>query len=138
MRFFLKLIAGIGGGLMASILAALVFSLPVAGAEAMESANQTGLAVGALTGLTLALTAPRPAKAWRRVFAACGLLAFAMPVSAFIFTYLSAADAGERMGNAGAAGAMLGGGMATFGIGFVAFFVGLIFFSLAYFIGKDD
>lgn len=133
-----KLIAGVFGGFLTAILTALVFSLSVAGdPQTMESANESGLILGWLAGFTLALTASRPAKSWRRIFATCGLLAFALPISSMVFTYTSTVEAGGRDGSAGAAGAILGGGMATFAIGFGAFFIGLIFSALAYFIGRD-
>jgi len=138
MSITLKIVAGALGGFILAFLTALIFSFSAGvDSDTAETASGYGMLLGWLAGFGLALTAQRPAKSWRRIFAASGLLAFALPIATVVFTYMYSAEVSEIGGTAGAAGAVIGGGMATVAVGFVAFFVGAIFFALAYFIGRD-
>ena len=136
-----KIISGLVGGLIVAILGMVLVTMALASDP--ESSSQTGAMtffVFWVIAFVLALTAQRTGKAWARLFIISGLLAFAMPISTFIFTGAQVSDAAAQGGEyaaAAAAGAAVGGGLVTLFTGFLGFFLGVIFLVIGFLVGRD-
>lgn len=133
----MKFIAGLVGGL---ILAALsMFLVSIASAGSSQSSGTGGATVFLITWIIafiVALTAPRAAKAWRRLFLLSGIVSFLMPLSGVVFTGSYLANKGATSA-AETAGATLGGTLVTGALGFVGFFLGVVFILIGLLVGRD-
>lgn len=134
---FGKILSGIFGGFIVAVLGSMLVGIAVtSNPESAGEAGAIAFLVFWVIALILALTAQRAGKAWSRLFILSALIAFAMPLSAFLFTGAQVVDAAEQSG-AAAAGAAIGGGMITAITGFIGFFVGVIFLIVGLLVGRD-
>lgn len=135
----LKILAGIIGGLILAILVSMVVG--IAGAASPETSGARGAIVffaAWVVSLVIAIYAPRPGKAWRRLLVMSGIAAFMLPLSGIIFTgsHLATNLSGAHSG-AEKAGAAIGGTLVSGFLGFVGFFLGVIFLVIGLLVGRD-
>lgn len=135
MNWVWKITAAALGGFLAYSVGAVL------GAMTTQAGAGTGVAtfVGGASlviAVLLALTAERGAKAWRRVFLFCALMAFALPLFSFVSGIVGVADTAGKTA-AESAGAMLGSGVITAMSGFIGFFAGAIFLVIGLLVGRD-
>lgn len=133
-----KIVAGVIGGILVGFLGMIL----VVVAFTPEAGSRVGgFSFFAFWGfaLLLSFTASRGAKAWRRVFIACGVISFSLPLASLIFSGTQIVDAAVT-DNADAAqvvGAAVGSGMITAISGFLGFFLGIVFMIVGLMVGKD-
>jgi hypothetical protein len=135
---FGKIIAGILMGIVVAILASAIFGIGSGGGEGGGRIGLWAAGGGFLLMLVLALRAERTRYAWGRGLLLNGLLCFAMPIAAIVFTGIVGAGAmSNSVGDASRAGTAIGtaigGGIVTFVSGVIGFFLGLIFLIGSYF-----
>jgi len=135
----LKILAGIVGGLILAILVSMVVG--IAGAASPETSGARGAIVffaAWVVALVIAIYAPGPGKAWRRLLVMSGIAAFMLPLSGIIFTgsHLATNLSGAHSG-AEKAGAAIGGTLVSGFLGFVGFFLGVIFLVIGLMVGRD-
>lgn len=135
----LKILAGIVGGLILAILISMVVG--IAGAASPETSGSRGAIVffaAWVVALVIAIYAPSPGKAWRRLLVMSGIAAFMLPLSGIIFTgsHIATNLAGAHSG-AEKAGAAIGGTLVSGFLGFVGFFLGVIFLVIGLLVGRD-
>jgi hypothetical protein len=135
---FGKIFAGLVMGVVVAVLAMVVVGLGAGGGESGGRASLWAMAIGFAATVVLAISAQRARYAWGRGLLAAGLLCFALPLAAILFTGVVGADSvGGAVGNAQKAGAMIGtaigGGIVTIASGLIGFFLGLIFLVGSYF-----
>lgn len=142
---FGKIVAGILGGATVSSLGLFVFTIAAAAntSEGQLTPGGAGLffLILMVAALVVALTAPRAAKAWRRLLLMSAILSFAIPLSGLIFTgtAITQATRGENsVESAGAiVGTAIGGGMVTGALALLGLFMGLIFLVVGLSVGRD-
>lgn len=135
----MKILAGIVGGLILAILVSMVVG--IAGAASPETSGARGAIVffaAWVVALVIAIYAPGPGKAWRRLLVMSGIAAFMLPLSGIIFTgsHLATNLSGAHSG-AEKAGAAIGGTLVSGFLGFVGFFLGVIFLVIGLMVGRD-
>lgn len=137
----MKTLAGIAGGLILAIVGAVVVAL--GGASRPASGGSYGVVaffVFWILGLVVAVMAPSPGKAWRRLLITAAILSFLLPLSAIVFTGSHVAGVMEQGGkHAGAAtaGAAIGGTFISGFMGIVGFFLGAIFLVVGLLVGRE-
>ena len=135
---FSKIFAGFVMGIIVAILTTLIVGMGTGGGEGGGQRGLWGAMFGFIFMLVLALTAARGRYAWGRGLLLSGLLCFALPLAAIVFTGIIGATevpkAGSEVARAGAAiGTALGGGFITIVSGLFGFFLGIIFLVCAFF-----
>lgn len=132
----MKLLAGLLGGLLLAILGTLLELITFAAGDASASQGLTVFFGCWLGGAVLALTAPRAAKAWRRLLITSAIFSFLLPLSGLVYT--GAFMASRTDGSAAAtAGAAIGGGLLSGALGFFGFFLGVVFLIVGLLVGRD-
>lgn len=137
----MKILAGIIGGLILAILGAIFFTVGAA------SSPGRGSGFGAIAffafwivGVIVAVKAPSPAKAWRRLLITSAIASFMLPLAGIIFTSSQVANTMEKGGEyveAAATGAAIGGTLISGFMGFVGFFLGSVFLIIGLLVGRE-
>lgn len=137
----LKLAAGLVGGFFLSALAALLFTLGLPHKDGIAPlAGAISFYVVLLGSVVFAFFSASPAKALRRLFLTCSVLAFLLPLSGLVFTgdmMANMTPAASDHSGAYHAGVAIGGGIVSGVLGFVGFFAGGIFLVIGLLIGRD-
>ena len=136
MKYFLNAFAGIAGGLIIGMLIHMLYGMATAD-YGQPGVNPTywPFLISSITIFLLALTAHRPAAAWRRVLVCLSLVLFAFPVFGFFMATGLAAGSEDVGGQI--AGAVVGGTIATIASSF-AFVFGVIVLIVGLLIGRDN
>jgi hypothetical protein len=137
---FGKIVAGVIGGLMLGVLGALVVAIAF-GARPESGDTISGFAFLGLwiLALVVAVRSPRAATGWRRIFIASAIVAFAMPLAAFIFPSEVVTHVGAEAGEGAAAvtaGAALRGGVIIAMAGFFGFLLSLLLLVMGLLTGR--
>ena len=137
----MKILAGIIGGLILAILGAIVIAIGGA-TNPGKSGSYGAIAFFILwiAGIVVAVTAPSPAKAWRRLLIASAVFAFLLPLSGVIFTgshVASTMEKGGQYAGAAATGAAIGGTLVSGFMGIVGFFLGAVFLVIGLLVGRE-
>lgn len=138
----MKILAGIIGGLILAILGAIVIG--VGGATNPGKGGSFGAIaffVLWIACIVVAVMAPSPAKAWRRLLIASAIFAFLLPLSGVIFTGSHVASTMEKGGEyagAAATGAAIGGTLVSGFMGIIGFFLGAVFLVIGLLVGRDN
>lgn len=137
----MKTLAGIIGGLILAILGLILVT--VGGAINTDKGAGSGVVaffIIWIAGIVVAVMAPSPAKAWRRLLITAAIFAFLLPLSGIIFTGSHVASTMEKGGEyaeAAATGAAIGGTLVSGFMGIVGLFLGAIFLVIGLLVGRD-
>ncbi len=138
---FLKLAAGLVGGFFMGALVALLFTLALPHKDGMAPlAGAISFYVVLVASVVFAFFSPSPAKALRRLFLTCSVLAFLLPLSGLLFTgdmMTNMSPEGNAQSGAYQAGVAIGGGIVSGILGFFGFFAGAIFLVIGLLVGRD-
>jgi hypothetical protein len=139
-----KIISGIAGGLIVAVLGGMLAVILSGGSAGPDSDIPRYVFMGLWIASTLiAVMASRPAKVWRRLLITSALLAFALPLSAWVVSdqtvVTTAQGAGHTTTDAAAviAGAAAGSGIATAASGIPGLFLGVILLVTGLLTGRD-
>ncbi len=144
MRIVTKIIAGLFGGFIMAIMAAICITITFAASpEKGGNWGAIGFFIFWVIGMVAAFQARTAGKAWRRLLIASSVLSFLLPISAVIYTgsFIATNDAMDPSrleGIAGIAGAAFGGGLLSGFMGFVGFFLGVVFLIIGLLVGRDQ
>lgn len=134
-----KILAFIFGGLILSMIGMTLvgFAAPINSTDAVMG---PAFFVFVVIAGAIAFTAPRGAKAWRRLLITSGILCLALPLASMVMTGNVMAEIGAQGGDnvaAGQAGAAIGGGIAAMFTGFVSVFAAAILLIVGFLVGRD-
>lgn len=136
----MKVVAGIFGGLILSLLAMSVATIVFAAGAAEHRGTPPGIWVLLVTWVVafiVALKATTAGKAWRRLMLSSAILSFLLPISGLVFTGAMMTTTALAGSGAAAAGAALGGGLISGALGFIGFFLGIVFLVVGLLVGRD-
>jgi len=138
-----RIIAGIVGGCILAIVGTNVISLLIGDIETeKQSSTVSTLSATALfmlwgIGIAIAVIAPRPGKAWRRLLIPSSLLVYAIPLAVF-FTFAKASqNMATQSGQMGAGIMAIGGFAASACVSILSFFAGTILLIIGLLVGRD-
>jgi hypothetical protein len=139
-----KILAGLVGGFILSMLAANVTSVVFGDPTAKEQ----GAGVTAVSGFVffglwagsvyISIKADRAAKAWRKLLITSACLSFSLPLAGMLMAGKAAyhyETKGRHLESAAMAGA---GGIAAIALGIMGFFLGAIFLTIGLLVGRDN
>ncbi|MFS2200820.1 hypothetical protein ACCD00_20130 [Pseudomonas sp. Pseusp3] len=134
----MKVLAGLVGGLILAILVTMLVVIAIAASPSVSGLKGAiAFFVTWIIAVAIAVYAPTPGKAWRRLLIASGIAAFMLPLSGIIFTGSHIATISGAHSGAVAAGAAIGGTLVSGFLGFVGFFLGVIFLIIGLLVGRD-
>jgi len=131
----MKILAGILGGLILAILGSMVVGLTFGGSKSGPGPGVWTFFIAWVVGIVVAVKAPNAGKAWRRLLLTASVFSFLLPLAGVVFTGVFMAT--QTNGGAEAAGAAIGGGLASGVLGFVGFFLGVVFLLIGILVGRD-
>ncbi|MBD9566537.1 hypothetical protein [Pseudomonas sp. PDM09] len=134
----MKVLAGLVGGLILAILVSMLVFIAIAASPSVSGLKGAiAFFVTWIIAVAIAVYAPTPGKAWRRLLIASGISAFMLPLSGIIFTGSHIATISGAHSGVKAAGAAIGGTLVSGFLGFVGFFLGVIFLIIGLLVGRD-
>lgn len=130
-----KILSGIAGGVIISILGMTVVGLSTGGGEEGGEIAASSFIIFMLYSLFIAIRSASVARAWKWLMISSSVLCFLLPISSLLFTGIFIAK--ETSGAAEAAGGVIGGGLLTTITGTLGFFLGAIFLVIGLVVGND-